>query len=582
MNEKLVHELVTEHMSGRLSRRHLIQRLAMIGLSLPAISAIVAACGGSSSTSTSGAGGSGTGSSTAAASSASVSPTAMATTSAATGTAQSAAQGVKGGTLNVAIIGEPPTLDLHWTTATIVGFVTWNIYEPLFTWDSNYKLIPMLAESHEVSSDQLTHTIKLRKNVPFHNGNEMKSADVVASIKRWGTLQGLGKALLAATDTITEVDDYTIEFKMKNPYGTFASSLCFFYQGPAIYPKSVVDAAGTGQITDFIGTGPYKFVERQPDRYIKLARFDNYAALPGDPNGYGGHKYAYFDQIVFTPVSDEAARIAGLRSGDYQFLESISADQFVTLKDDPVAIGVALPPGGWDTFVMNWKSPLMGNQKIRQAFQAALNHEPIMLAAWGEGFFRLDPSIMQKETVWYSTAGKDLYNRNDPATAKQLLQEAGYDGTPLRFMTTKQYLQQYNNAVVCKQQIEAVGFKVDLQVYDWATVVDRRSKPDLWDVFTTGISFRPDPTQLAIMQLCSWPGWWCSDSSSALLDKIRTESDFATRFKLWEQLQQNFYTEVPMIKIGDTKSVIAQSRKLKGLSDQQQLGPQLWNAWLEK
>jgi peptide/nickel transport system substrate-binding protein len=562
---------------GRLSRRAVFKRALALGLSVPAVAALMAACGGGGEGSaTTGSGGAGVATATTASGSS--------TTSAVPGGAAtpSTSKGVKGGTLNVGIIGEPPTLDLHWTTATIVGFITWNIYEPLFSWDSNYKLIPMLAESHEVSSDQLTHTIKLRKNVPFHNGDEMKSADVVASLKRWATKQGLGKALFAATASVKEVDDYTIEFVMKNPYGTFESSLGYYYQGPAIYPKSVVDAAGDGQIKDFIGTGPYKFVERQPDRYIKLARFDDYAALPGEASGYGGHKYAYVDEIVFTPVGDEAARIAGLQSGDYQFLESISADQYDTLKNDSVAAARVLPPAGWDTFVLNWKSPLMGNQKLRQAFQAALGHEQIMLAGWGDGFYRIDPSVMQKETVWYSTSGSDLYNRNDPATAKQLLQDAGYDGTAVRFMTTKQYLQQYNEAVVGKQQLEAAGFKIDLQVFDWATLIDRRSKPDMWDVFTTGISFRPDPTQLAIMQLCSWPGWWCSDSSNALLDKIRSESDFDARFKLWEQLQQNFYTEVPMIKLGDTKSVIAQAKKLQGVSEQQQLGPQLWNVWLEK
>jgi peptide/nickel transport system substrate-binding protein len=572
---------------GRMSRRDVLKRALAVGLSVPAISALLAACGSSDdSTATTGASSSG-GAATSSSGGASTASSGGAATSTAGGATTGAAspvpqKGVKGGTINAVIIGEPPTLDIHWTTATIVGFVTWNMYEPLFAWDANYKLIPMLAESHEVSTDQLTHTIKLRQHVPFHNGEEMKSADVLASLKRWATKQGLGKALFDASEKVTAVDDYTIELKMKNPYGVFESSLGYFYQGPAIYPKSVVDAAGDGQIKEFIGTGPYKFVERQPDRFIKFERFDDYAALPGEPNGYGGHKYAYADQLIFTPVSDEAARIAGLRSGDYHFLESISSDQFDTLKDDAVATADVLPPGGWDTFVLNWKSPLMGNQKIRQAFQMALNHEPIMLAAWGEGYFRLDPSIMQKETIWYSTAGKEHYSPNDPDGAKKLLDEAGYDGTAIRFMTTKEYLNQYNNAVVCKQQLEAAGFKVDLQVYDWATVVDRRSKPDMWDTFTTGISFRPEPTQLAIMQLCNWPGWWCSESSQEILDGLRTESDFDKRFKLMEQLQTNFYTEVPMIKIGDTKDIVARSKKLQGLSQQQQLGPQLWNAWLEK
>ncbi len=565
--QRAVDELYRAIMRGRMSRRDVLRRATALGLAAPTVAALLAACGGNAATQAP----SSTNGSTA---------SAGATTSGAAPTANTAS-GVKGGTLKVAIIGEPPTLDLHWTTATIVGLITWNIYEPLFTFDETFQVIPMLAESHDISADKLTHTLHLRKGVPFHNGQEMKSADVVASIKRWATKQDLGKGLLTATDTIKEVDDSTIEFHMKEPYGTFESSLSFFYQGPAIYPKSVVDAAGSGQIKDFIGTGPYTFVERQPDRFIRLARFPNYAALPGEPRGYGGHKYQYVDEMTFTPVGDEAARIAGIRSGNYQYLESVTSDQYDTLKGDAnIAVDI-LPPGGWDTFVLNWKSPLMGNSTIRQAFQAALNHGPILQAGWGEGFYRLGPSIMPKETAWYTEAGKELYNRNAPDTAKQLLKEAKYDGTPLRFMTTKQYQQQYNNAIVGKQQLEGAGFKIDLQVSDWATLVDRRSKPDLWDVFTTGISFRPDPTQVAIMQLCSFPGWWCSAESQDLLSQLRHDADVNTRFQTWEKLQENFYKEVPMIKLGDTKSISVRAKKLQGFSLQTQLGPILWNTWLK-
>ncbi|HET8629544.1 MAG TPA: ABC transporter substrate-binding protein [Thermomicrobiales bacterium] len=563
--ERAFAELLREARTGRLSRREVLRRAIAIGLGAPTIAALLAACGGygaGAGTPTS-AGGAGP---------------------AAAGTAATPASssGVKGGSLKVAIIGEPPTLDMHWGTPTIIGFVTWNIYEPLFAFDDKFQVIPMLAESHDVSADGLTHTLKIRKQVPFHNGEELKAADVLASLKRWAGKQGLGAALFKATDKVTPTDDHTLEFTMKQPYGTFESSLAYFYQGAAIYPKSVIDAAGDQQIKQFIGTGPYKFVEHQPDRFIRLARFDGYAALPGAPKGYGGHKHAYVDEMVFTPVGDEAARIAGLRAGNYHYLESISADQYSTLKDDPNVDAIVMPPGGWDTFVINWKSPLMKNQQIRQAFQAALNSGPILDAGWGQGFYRLEASVMQKETAWYTEAGKELYNQHNPDKARQLLKDAGYDGTPVRFMTTKQYLEQYNNAVVGKQQLEAAGFKIDLQVYDWATLTTRRTKPDLWDVFTTGISFRPDPTQLAIMQLCNWPGWWCSDASEGILAKLQSESDFGARFKLWEQLQTNFYEEVPMIKLGDTKSVTASAKALKGLSTQTQLGPILWNTWLAK
>src|SRR5699024_6315186 len=127
-------------------------------------------------------------------------------------------------------------------------------------------------------------------------------------------------------------------------------------------------------------------------------------------------------------------------------------------------------------------------------FQAALDHEEILQASEGDGFYRLDPGLMFKETAWNTDAGADLYNQNDPDKAKALLEEAGYDGTPLRFMTTQEYQDHYNATVVARQQLENAGFVVDLQVYDWATVVDRQNKEETWDATTTGISFKPEPT----------------------------------------------------------------------------------------
>src|SRR5439155_1378381 len=82
----------------------------------------------------------------------------------------------------VAIIGEPPTLDAHGTTASLTYDVTSHIYEPLFTLDDRYGVIPMLAESHSVDQGGRVWTIRLRKGVPFHNGKELSAEDAVASI----------------------------------------------------------------------------------------------------------------------------------------------------------------------------------------------------------------------------------------------------------------------------------------------------------------------------------------------------------------------------------------------------------------
>src|SRR3989475_2822226 len=89
----------------------------------------------------------------------------------------------KGGVLRVGNLGEPPTLDAHWTTATITEVITNHIYEGLYSVDAKAQPIPMLAEGMPtVSKDGLTYTFKLRSGIKFHNGKEMTSSDVVASL----------------------------------------------------------------------------------------------------------------------------------------------------------------------------------------------------------------------------------------------------------------------------------------------------------------------------------------------------------------------------------------------------------------
>lgn len=496
--------------------------------------------------------------------------------------AQDPTSGTPGGTLNVAIIGEPPTLDVQTSTATIVGQVAWNMFEPLFTFDTDYNTIPMLAETHTVSDDKLVHTIALRQGVKFHNGETMTSADVIASFNKWSAASGIGGSIASVTEELVAVDNNTIEFRLSEPYGALVPGLSQNFQGMAVYPASVIEASPEGQLSEFIGTGPYKLVEHRPDQHILFERFADYVGRDEAPNGYGGGKMAYFDEIRFMPVPDEAARIAGLQAGDYHYLESISPDQSIQLEGFDSVTLIPDVAGGWETHVLNWKSPMMSNITLRKAYQAALDHNEILFGSQGEGFYRLDPGVMTLETSWHTTAGDEGYNVNNPDRAKELLEEAGYDGTPLRFLTTQEYNDHYNSAVIGAQQLENAGFTVELEIYDWATVNQRRTDPEVWDIFTTGISFKPDPTMLSMMQLATWPGWWDSEASLEAFKIVQTETEFEARYAGWEQTQAVFYEEVPMIKLGDSTNVMAFASGLQGLTTQVQLGVPYWNLWLEQ
>ncbi|MEZ4504327.1 MAG: ABC transporter substrate-binding protein [Thermomicrobiales bacterium] len=493
--------------------------------------------------------------------------------------------GTPGGNLTVALVGEPPTLDEHQTTAGVTAEVTSPIYETLFAYDNEWQPIPMLAESHTISEDGLTHTIVLRQGVPFHNGEIMTSADVKASLDRWGQISGVGKRIYEKTTSVDATDDHTITWNFTQPYGTLLIALSNNTQAASIYPKSVIDAGTLEPNETVIGTGPYKMVERRADAYIRLERFDDYAALEGGPIGYGGTKYAYADTIEFIPVPDIAARVAGLQAGDYLMHQNgaMSNDQYDVVVDYPGLVTTINPPTEWPVFFLNFQSPIMSNLTIREAVQAALDMEPMLQSAYGSAdFYALDPGLMMKQTPWWTDAGIDRYNMADPELAKTKLTESGYDGTPVRFMSTQEYGYMYATSTVAVQQLEAVGFTIDHQVIDWATVVERRAKPEEWDMFVTGHGFVPDPSQISYVgQMNIYPGWWDNEDSLELASEMLAAGTFEERMPLWEQIQANAYTQIPAIKIGDGATITVASETVKGMDAQFERGFKYWNLWIE-
>ena len=186
-----------------------------------------------------------------------------------------------GGVLKAAMIGEPPTLDLHTTTAVLVQHITWHVYETLYTYDRNYNADPAAGREPHGQRRGRTYTFKLRQGVKFHNGKEMTSADVVASLTRWGRLATPGKQFWKNVEGIEAKDPYTVAMYLKDTSGALLMGLARPNNGAVIYPKEIVDAAGDNQVKEFIGTGPYRFVEHKPDRHVKVARFKDYAARAG-------------------------------------------------------------------------------------------------------------------------------------------------------------------------------------------------------------------------------------------------------------------------------------------------------------
>ncbi len=177
--------------------------------------------------------------------------------------------------IHIAISAAPSTLDCNMTSAVVTKQIAYsNIFESLLTMKSDFSVACELAESYEVSDDNTVYTYHLRKGVPFHNGQEMKAADVVASMNRW--IDNYGNAASLVGDArFEEVDDYTVQITLDTP-SIFLNELIAGAGNTAIiFPASSLDSVDpdTGMLTEYIGTGPYKYDDWVTDQYIKL--FDN-------------------------------------------------------------------------------------------------------------------------------------------------------------------------------------------------------------------------------------------------------------------------------------------------------------------
>jgi peptide/nickel transport system substrate-binding protein len=143
-------------------------------------------------------------------------------------------------------------------------------------------------------------------------------------------------------------------------------------------------------------------------------------------------------------------------------------------------------------------------------------------------------------------------------------------------LTSRQYDFHYNMALLMAEQLKRAGFKVDLNVVDWATLVQRRNDAKLWDIYVTHSGQFPEP-MLSPPQLGDGaPGWWDSPAKRSALQAFNVESDPAKRGALWGKVQQVVYDEVPYINVGKFNGLSAKSPALDNYTPA--TWPFFWNA----
>ena len=483
-------------------------------------------------------------------------------------------------TLRAVMHSDLKIVDPIWTTAYIARDHGYMVYDTLFAMDAQGEIRPQMVDKYEVSPDKLVYTFTLRDGLLWHDGAPVTAEDCIASIKRWAARDTLGQKVMSFVGAMAAQGPKTFTVKLREPIG-----LLIFALGkpssnvPFIMPKRVADTDPDTQISDFTGSGPFVFKrdEWKPGDKAVYVKFDKYKPRPEPPSGLAGGKVVKVDRVEWLAMSDQQQIVNALLAGEIDYVEAPSHDLLPLLTEDPNVHLVDYNPLGFQyTFRPNSLQKPFDNPKVRQALFYAFNQKDFLDATIGNPtYYKTCKAMFVCGTPLASDKGMDGLLESNFAKAKDLLKDAGYDGTPIVLMQSTDIGVLTNLAPVAKQLMEKAGFKVDMQSMDWQTLVARRVKKDPvnaggWHAMLTGWVSADilNPVMTSFVNAgCDKAnfGWPCDAEIERLRDAFARAPDAAAQKEVADAVQVREREVVTHIWLGQWYQPIAARKSVTGI-----------------
>lgn len=461
-----------------------------------------------------------------------------------------------GGQILIAAQGsEPDQLDPHLTSAYASFQVLENVYDTLVQPAADLSMEPALAESWEISDDNLTWTFILRDGVKFHNGRDLVAQDVVYSFERI-IAEGLNGWRFGAVESITAPDDSTVVMTLTQPSPNLMVSIAGF-KGMAIIPEEIVTDGTIG--TTPVGTGPFRFVSQSPDEGIILEKNPDYwRASEGLPK---------LDGIQFVQIPDASTKLTALRTGEVHWIDAVPPQDIESLSgEDGITVG-RVPGGDYHYFALNENREPFNDVRVRQAIAMAINRDEIALAAQFGAATANQTAIPASNAAWYYDYAP--YASADIAGAQALLDEAGVSNLEIEFLVTSDFPETVVQAEVIAAELAALGITVVINDVDFSTWLDLEGSGE-FDAFMLSWIGNIDPDDFYYAQHHSTGGFNFQGYSNAevdqLLDGARVETDQAARKALYDQAAKLIVDEASYIYLYNPDNINAWRDEVGGYS----------------
>ncbi len=453
-------------------------------------------------------------------------------------------------------------LDPIATTAYITRNHGYMIYDTLFATDAKFQIQPQMVDKYEMSADKQTYTFTLRDGLKFHDGQPVRSADCIASLQRWSKRDALGQKLAEATDAWSAVNDKTFRLKLKKPFPMTLQALGKLSSNvPFIMPERIAKTDAFQNVTEAIGSGPFKFVKEEwvPGNKVVYVKNTDYVPRKEAPSWAAGAKVVKVDRVEWIYIPDSATAAAALNAGEADWWEQLPPDLIPLLrKNKEVRVDSIDPLGSLGVIRFNFMQPPFNNQKLRQALLYVVDQNDYVHGIAGdEKNGHACYSYFTCGTPLASEVGAEpLKGKRDFERAKKLVQESGYKGEKVVVISATDQPIVHSQALITTEVLRKLGINVELQAGDWGTLITRRTSKEPvdkggWSIFHTWL-VGPDMLSPAATPMVSngdkaWFGWPNDKQLEDLRQAWFNTTDAVAAKKASDAVQVEAFRYVPYI-----------------------------------
>jgi len=456
----------------------------------------------------------------------------------------------RGGVLKFATPSVKPGLDPARTRTGDAYMLTALIFSNLTRISHELKPEPQLAHKWEPNADSSEWTFYLRKDAKFHNGRQVVASDVKFSIDRIldPKTASKGRKALGPIKEIVVKDKHTVVFKLKGPYADLALQLGNTFSR-IIAKENLADIANKP-----IGSGPFKLKEYVPVNKAIVVRNPDYfeKGLP------------YLDEVHQIYIKEYATQVSALKTGEIDIMYFAPPEIIPELKKDPnIEVKIVSAPS-FQPLIMWVSTKPFKDVRVRQALRYAVDRKAMMEAATGGLGSLGNDTPVSPSNPYYNKALPQ--RRKDVAKAKKLLAEAGYpNGIDITLYTSTQRPGLEPAAVVAQQTLAESGFRVKIESVEIARLYkDIIPKPKAMATSHNNWFGRPTIDESLTPFYYTKSNWnytgYSNPEVDKLLDKAKSHTDFASRKKLYDRVQEILYNEGPDV-VPYFKNYVSANRK---------------------